>query len=121
MKVLLRNGQKLKVLKVFVTHANPDVFWKDQEGFTRPTDAQIEAFKRTGYAGGTVVDVTDENGESLGEGVAKLHESDYFSKHRGLQVALARALKEAGLAKAERTEVWNQIFCGKYGLRPEEN
>lgn len=39
---------------------------------------------------------------------------DTFNRHKGVQVALGRALKASGLTKAERKLVWEKVFAGKY-------
>lgn len=46
--------------------------------------------------------------------VAKAHPSDIFTKARGRKEALRRALTELGLARDERTKVW-EAYHGKRG------
>jgi hypothetical protein len=55
-----------------------------------------------------------------GIGVASVHKSDNFNRHKGLVIALERAIGEfnmslnSPLSKAERTKIWNKMFQGKY-------
>ena len=48
-------------------------------------------------------------------GPAACSAGDVFSRHRGVQVAVARALKKAGVAKGDRKAVWAKVFSNKYG------
>lgn len=45
----------------------------------------------------------------VGYGVASCAPGDNFNKVIGRKLALARALKDAGLNKAERTAIWEQF------------
>lgn len=44
---------------------------------------------------------------AIGEGISACHPGDQFNKVIGRKLALARALKDAKLNKAERTAVWD--------------
>lgn len=49
-------------------------------------------------------------------GRARLAREDVnkFNKHKGLTIALKRALHESPLGKGERSELWDKVFAGKY-------
>jgi hypothetical protein len=51
----------------------------------------------------------DPDGVQVGQGVAACHPTDNFNKIVGRKLALSRALKNAGLGKAERTKVWESF------------
>lgn len=45
---------------------------------------------------------------------SKCHPKDNFSKHKGLQISLSKALKKANIEKNERKLIWDKIFNHKY-------
>ena len=53
--------------------------------------------------------VQDESGLTLGLGEASCAPQDQFNKVIGRKLALSRALRDAGIPKAERTEIWEQF------------
>jgi hypothetical protein len=66
----------------------------------------------------TVVVVQDESGRVVGQGVAVQHPGDKPDRVKGRNLALARALGEAGLTKVERTQVWDTLVDrGMKGIR----
>ncbi len=42
------------------------------------------------------------------------HPNDNFSKHKGLQISLSKAMKKAHIKKDERKLIWDKIFNYKY-------
>jgi len=100
MKVKLSGG---KEVGVYVSHKQPPEFpWFDPH--------QQERF--IGDVAGTYATVKVDGREY--RGVAKLARGDQFQKHKGLTIALKRALYESPLAKNERSELWEKVFAGKY-------
>ncbi len=47
-------------------------------------------------------------------GKARVHKGDIFSRHRGLQLSMARALAKARLGKDNRKVIWDKLFNYKY-------
>lgn len=62
----------------------------------------------------TEAHVQNENGSLLGYGEARCLRPDNFSRRKGVQMALARALKDANLSKDERRVVWEKVWHGKF-------
>jgi hypothetical protein len=62
----------------------------------------------------TSAHLTDSNGRFISQGTARCVKPDQFKRHRGVQIALARALRAANLPKNERSAIWERVWCGKY-------
>jgi hypothetical protein len=54
----------------------------------------------------TYCELMNANGVYCGESVC--HSTDNYDKDKGRKKSLARAMKEAGLSKEERIEIWEE-------------
>ena len=67
------------------------------------------SLKRIGNAAFTVATIswtTREGNERSHNGIARVHPNDIPERKIGRKIALARALRESGLPKYERSQVW---------------
>lgn len=105
MKVKLSTGRELAV---FIDHASPNPALSSAARQRR----YAQTFRRLDNHCGTVATVREGGEEYVGR--AKLAGSDQFNRHKGLTIALRRALAQTDLSKAERHELWDKVFAGKY-------
>lgn len=61
------------------------------------------------------------NGDTLITGTAACLQGDHFNKEKGRKIALARALKEAGVARDTRVLVWEGYFDRFLREEPKAN
>jgi hypothetical protein len=57
----------------------------------------------------------------FGIGWSVCHPSDNFSRHKGLQLAVSRALEDTGWDRNVRTVVWDRLWSGKYSKKVPVN
>ena len=53
----------------------------------------------------------DKDGGYVFHGFAQLHPNDHYNKKVGRKLALARALKNAGLTRDEKRQIWEGLFA----------
>ena len=58
-------------------------------------------------------DANISNGKVIASGLALCAPQDTFRKEQGRKLALARAMKELGLARNDRAKVWEQYHTRK--------
>ncbi len=69
---------------------------------------RIGGFARFSHA--TIVVVEDNEGNRIARGVAKCTREDPWRRRLGVQLAMARAMRAAGLARCERSIVWRMVW-----------
>jgi len=108
MKVQLPTGSEIRV---DITHIHPNMDVDDIK--SSPYRVQAVKFLGSIRLNGTVACIS-ENGRELAKGKSVLHTEDNFEKHKGVCIALSRALDQLSYSKEERKAIWNQVFGGKY-------
>lgn len=91
---------------VYVTHKNPPPQTRSRISTVNRAVPQTEEWR------GTVATVAVPGEEYKGR--ASVAPGDNFCKHTGVTIALKRALAQTDLSKAERGEVYDAVFSGKY-------
>lgn len=116
MKVQLPNGDQIRVNITHITpkmeddDINSSVFRKEAFDYLKEVCNYIDDCNVNGTV--ATISVGDEE---LSRGYSVLHLNDNFNKHKGVQVALGRALRDGEFSKKDRTAIWSQVFNGKYG------
>lgn len=95
MKTTTDNG---KTFGIHISHVAPR---------SHLTERQQALYDKYGHC--TSVTITDEAGQTLGDGVAVLHEADNYCRRTGLRLAMGRALESAGLDRMDRTAIWRRV------------
>lgn len=88
------NTEKFGEVRVSFIHHNPEKPCKKEALFHYGTYCSISA----------------EDDEVVGRGSTVLAFGDQYDKNRGRKLSLARALKNAGFNRDERTEFWMNYF-----------
>lgn len=109
MKMQLSSGRKVGV---YVSHARPGGIHKNSYERYSEVIIRIGGF-------GTLATVVDEFGNEF-EGKARLSHADHFNRHKGLTVALKRAVGKTDLSKGERRELWEKVLGDKYAATPRD-
>lgn len=115
MKVNLTNGNQIRIN---ITHITPEmqdddisasVYRRDAFDYLKEVSNYVDDYNINGTV--ATIKVGDEE---LSKGYSILNTADTFSKHHGVCVALARALRNGEFSKQDRTIIWNEVFNGKY-------
>lgn len=108
MKVKLSSG---KEVGVYISHRHPPITLPKGRTWLPATIAENE---RQLDEAGTYATVKVDDREYRGRAKLAREDMNKFNKHKGLTIALKRALYESPLEKSERSELWEKVFAGKY-------